>query len=153
MGKTAGPPGEFVEEKKECLGPTSQFTPVARPKKKKRQWRPTLSGPRFTRTRPTLREIEENAWADAARPGSVFDAHTDPHASHTFLTPPHHTRSLQPVAETRAKQSALWRDLVLAYCRAKRVWTVTADGGDGDELFSNRAIERKFLLVERGCCG
>jgi len=31
------------------------------------------------------------------------------------------TNSLQPIKETRAKQSALWRDLILAYCKHKKV--------------------------------
>lgn len=29
--------------------------------------------------------------------------------------------SLQPIAETRARQSELWRSLILAYCRHEKV--------------------------------
>jgi hypothetical protein len=47
----------------------------------------------------------------------------------TFLNPP---RSLQPIKETRAKQSALWRDLILAYCKHEKVKQIVLEEGEGE---------------------
>jgi len=48
--------------------------------------------------------------------------------------------SLQPVAETRAKQSALWRDLALAYGAAQKAFILATD--DDSPLWANPAIDR-----------
>lgn len=118
------------------VGPDLQFTPTEK-NNKTPPWRPTLSGPRSTRIHPTLRACV--CVREVERTPGERRAHSCRHLPHP--PPP----SLQPVAETRAKQSALWRDLMLAYCRAKRMWSVTADGGDKDELFCNKAIDRELV--------
>lgn len=87
--------------------------------------------------------VGAESWRKGSVPTHTRRSQCPPHTP--FPSQNAHHASLQPVAETRAKQSALWRDLILAYCRAKRVWTVTADGGDADELFCNRAIDREWL--------
>lgn len=52
--------------------------------------------------------------------------------------------TLQPVAATRAKQTALWCDLIRAYCQHHRIfWLDTADV-DARALFRNDAIDRRL---------
>ena len=58
---------------------------------------------RWKKKKPTLR-----------CPHHFFSQPRDPPQSHS-----HH--SLQPVAETRARQSELWRSLILAFCRQEKV--------------------------------
>ncbi|KAG1672486.1 hypothetical protein FOA52_002794 [Chlamydomonas sp. UWO 241] len=55
--------------------------------------------------------------------------------------PPYYT--LQPVKESRDKQSQLWGDLVLAYCRHKRIYAINVEDS-AFELFSNAKIGRKL---------
>lgn len=62
-----------------------------------------------------------------------------------FSFPPFFT--LQPVAETRERQTALWKDYVLEYCRAKRVWTLAVE--EDSPLFCNAALKRKLPLEAR----
>lgn len=55
--------------------------------------------------------------------------------------PPYFT--LQPVQETRDKQSSLWQALILQYCRSQKVYIVLAAGEDENPLFVNNAIDRR----------
>lgn len=54
--------------------------------------------------------------------------------------PPYFT--LQPVRDTRERQVALWKDLILRYCKHRRVFVVNFD--EDFPLFSNATIQRKL---------
>ena len=54
-----------------------------------------------------------------------------------YSYPPYFT--LQPVKETREKQLASWRNLVVTYCRANRVFDFDPKTFS---LFENKAINR-----------
>jgi ESCRT-II complex subunit VPS25 len=57
--------------------------------------------------------------------------------------------TLQPVADTRAKQVAAWGDFVVGHCRRERIGTVPSGADDGFPLFENRAIGRKLNTEAR----
>lgn len=54
-------------------------------------------------------------------------------------------RRLQPVKETRDKQAALWGDLILAYCRQRKVWGGGEAGQQGATLCDQRMVLRDHL--------
>lgn len=56
--------------------------------------------------------------------------------------PPYFT--LQPVQETRDKQSSLWQALILQYCRTCKVYIVSMAAEDELPLFVNRSIDRRL---------
>ncbi|CAG9466461.1 unnamed protein product [Pedinophyceae sp. YPF-701] len=56
--------------------------------------------------------------------------------------PPFYT--IQPVEQTRERQLAVWRDLVVRFCRAARLFVLTTDESDDGPLFQNEAINRKL---------
>ncbi|KAK9838829.1 hypothetical protein WJX74_004071 [Apatococcus lobatus] len=56
--------------------------------------------------------------------------------------PPYFT--LQPVKETREKQSALWKDLILKYCKQHKIFKLSTDTASELELFHNRGIDRQL---------
>lgn len=56
--------------------------------------------------------------------------------------PPYFT--LQPVEETRRKQSALWQKLILEYCQHYKVYKVFRTGGEDLPIFVNRKINRSL---------
>lgn len=49
---------------------------------------------------------------------------------------------VQPVQATQDKQKALWRDLILQYCRQQRVFQLSTDADDDCPLFNNPVINR-----------
>lgn len=51
--------------------------------------------------------------------------------------------SLQPVRDTREKQVQLWKELIIDYCRAQKVFLIGLE--EDFPLFSNSVIESKFL--------
>ncbi|KAL8224480.1 hypothetical protein R6Q57_019955 [Mikania cordata] len=57
-----------------------------------------------------------------------------------FHYPPYFT--LQPVRETREKQIQLWKELILDYCRARKIFVIGLE--EDFPLFSNLAIERSL---------
>ncbi|KAL8241732.1 hypothetical protein R6Q59_012034 [Mikania micrantha] len=59
---------------------------------------------------------------------------------HFFHYPPYFT--LQPVRETREKQIQLWKELILDYCRARKIFVIGLE--EDFPLFSNLAIERSL---------
>ncbi|XP_027085020.1 vacuolar protein sorting-associated protein 25-like isoform X1 [Coffea arabica] len=59
---------------------------------------------------------------------------------HFFNYPPYFT--LQPVRDTREKQVQLWKELIIEYCRAQKVFIIGLE--EDFPLFSNRAIERSL---------
>ncbi|CAI9095231.1 OLC1v1031126C1 [Oldenlandia corymbosa var. corymbosa] len=59
---------------------------------------------------------------------------------HFFNYPPYFT--LQPVRETREKQIQLWKELIIEYCRAQRIFFIGLE--EDFPLFSNPAIERSL---------
>lgn len=61
--------------------------------------------------------------------------------------PPYFT--LQPVAETRTRQSELWRSLILAFCRHHKLFFLTPDAADDTPLFWNKAIDRRLNAEAR----
>eukprot|EP00899_Mesostigma_viride_P018966 jgi/Mesvir1/27070/Mv20763-RA.1 len=58
--------------------------------------------------------------------------------------PPYFT--LQPVQDTRERQVALWKSLILSYCRELRIFSIDVDTFP---LFSNGAINRKLTNEAR----
>ncbi|KAK9785780.1 hypothetical protein WJX73_007654 [Symbiochloris irregularis] len=64
-----------------------------------------------------------------------------------YTYPPYFT--LQPVKETRQKQSALWIELILKYCRHHKVYQLTTDPSDDSPLFSNQSINRRLTQEGR----
>jgi len=54
--------------------------------------------------------------------------------------PPYFT--LQPVADSRAKQISWWKDLILKYCKQCKVHVLSADEDDDSPLFWNKSIQR-----------
>jgi len=58
--------------------------------------------------------------------------------------PPYFT--LQPVQETRDRQEKLWTDLILDFCKFRKVFVIDLDEFD---LFSNPSIERKLSYEGR----
>ncbi|XP_042481794.1 vacuolar protein sorting-associated protein 25 isoform X2 [Macadamia integrifolia] len=59
---------------------------------------------------------------------------------HFFNYPPYFT--LQPVKDTREKQILLWKELILDYCRTKKIFVIGVN--EDFPLFSNSAIERSL---------
>ena len=59
--------------------------------------------------------------------------------------PPYFT--LQPIPETQQKQKALWRSLILSYCRHHRAFTVDVDATPPFPPFHNPAINSETPLV------
>ncbi|KAK3257401.1 Vacuolar protein-sorting-associated protein 25 [Cymbomonas tetramitiformis] len=57
-----------------------------------------------------------------------------------YSYPPYFT--LQPVKDTRDKQIALWKELILRYCRHHKVFVL--DIADDSELFANSTIKRRL---------
>lgn len=61
--------------------------------------------------------------------------------------PPHYSLppffTLQPVAATRAEQLAIWRQLIVEYCRKQRIVSLPLDGASGPP-FANEAIARSL---------
>lgn len=51
--------------------------------------------------------------------------------------------TLQPAAETRSRQLGMWRDLVVNYCRQKKVKQIVI-GDDAFTLFRNKNINRQL---------
>ncbi|KAK9819764.1 hypothetical protein WJX72_002089 [[Myrmecia] bisecta] len=64
-----------------------------------------------------------------------------------YSYPPYFT--LQPVQETREKQSGLWRDLILKYCKHYKVYKLSIDSTDELPLFVNKAIDRRLSSEAR----
>ncbi|XP_027081262.1 vacuolar protein sorting-associated protein 25 isoform X2 [Coffea arabica] len=65
---------------------------------------------------------------------------------HFFNYPPYFT--LQPVRDTREKQVQLWKELIIEYCRAQKVFIIGLE--EDFPLFSNRAIERRAEWTDKG---
>ena len=63
-----------------------------------------------------------------------------------FSYPPYFT--LQPVKDTKDRQSKLWGELILSYCRHAKVFVVDVES-DTFPLFSNPSISRKLPLEAR----
>ena len=63
-----------------------------------------------------------------------------------FSYPPYFT--LQPVKETRDRQSKLWGDLILSYCKHQKAFVVDVES-DSFDLFSNPSISRKLPVDAR----
>lgn len=61
-----------------------------------------------------------------------------------YSFPPFFT--LQPNEDTRKKQLDAWCDLVLAYCKQKRLFQMDIVESQSSELFNNRKIDRKCTL-------
>ncbi|KAF5297825.1 hypothetical protein FQR65_LT09896 [Abscondita terminalis] len=59
---------------------------------------------------------------------------------HSF--PPFFT--LQPHAETRARQISVWRTLILDYCRSRKICSIDIREASRHTLFSNTSIDRKL---------
>lgn len=57
-----------------------------------------------------------------------------------FNYPPYFT--LQPVRDTRGKQVQLWKELIIDYCRAQKVFIIGLE--EDFPLFSNPVIERSL---------
>lgn len=57
--------------------------------------------------------------------------------------PPPLFNSLQPIKETRSKQSALWRDLILAYCKHEKV-RERKSGGERKKISTPLARSASF---------
>lgn len=53
--------------------------------------------------------------------------------------------SLQPVRDTRGKQVQLWKELIIDYCRAQKVFIIGLE--EDFPLFSNPVIESKILFL------
>ena len=66
----------------------------------------------------------------------------------TFTFPWHYSFppffTLQPHAETRGKQLAAWRSLILDYCQANGITSFDVQEISGTELFYNKEIKRKL---------
>eukprot|EP01064_Diplonema_japonicum_P026570 TRINITY_DN38031_c0_g1_i1.p1 TRINITY_DN38031_c0_g1~~TRINITY_DN38031_c0_g1_i1.p1 ORF type:complete len:173 (+),score=31.88 TRINITY_DN38031_c0_g1_i1:42-560(+) len=52
--------------------------------------------------------------------------------------------SLQPVADTKAKQCELWAGIILEKCQGKKQWAVEVE----DEVFENKEIKRKMSAAD-----
>lgn len=63
-----------------------------------------------------------------------------------FNYPPYFT--LQPVRDTRGKQVQLWKELIIDYCRAQKVFIIGLE--EDFPLFSNPVIERSLSHEARG---
>lgn len=61
-----------------------------------------------------------------------------------YSFPPFFT--LQPNEDTKRKQLDAWCDLVLEYCKFKRIFQFDANEMQNSELFSNKKIDRKCSL-------
>lgn len=59
---------------------------------------------------------------------------------HFFNYPPYFT--LQPVRDTREKQIQLWKELILDYCRAQKIFVIGLE--EEFPLFRNPVIERSL---------
>lgn len=57
-----------------------------------------------------------------------------------FSYPPYFT--LQPVRETREKQTQLWKELIIDYCKSQKIFVIGLE--EDFPLFSNPAIERSL---------
>ncbi|XP_078446947.1 E2F/DP family winged-helix DNA-binding domain-containing protein [Wolffia australiana] len=62
-----------------------------------------------------------------------------------FNYPPYFT--LQPVRETREKQTRLWTELLIGYCRSQKVFVIGLE--DEFPLFTNPVIERSLSYEAR----
>jgi ESCRT-II complex subunit VPS25 len=58
-----------------------------------------------------------------------------------YSFPPFFT--LQPNEDTRKKQLDAWCDLVLSYCKQKRLFQLDVSENQSSELFNNRKLDRK----------
>ncbi|GAX78043.1 hypothetical protein CEUSTIGMA_g5485.t1 [Chlamydomonas eustigma] len=63
-----------------------------------------------------------------------------------FSFPPYFT--LQPVKETRDKQSTLWGELILSFCKHFKIFIIAVEE-DSFTLFCNPSINRKLNLEAR----
>lgn len=54
--------------------------------------------------------------------------------------------SVQPVLDTRRKQSQLWGDLILNWCRHNKIYELNVTEAANSALFCNQAINSVFLF-------
>lgn len=69
-----------------------------------------------------------------------------PSSSSSFTFPPHHSfppfYTLQPNSQTLSRQLSLWSSLILSYCSAHSLFTLTLSSAPSLPLFSNPGIRR-----------